>query len=860
MKLPSTYNPQEYEEEIYALWEKRGVFQPQAGTSDDYYSLVFPPPNANGDLHMGHALTVAIEDALARYHRLQGKATLFVPGADHAGFETQVVYEKKLGEEGKSRFDYSREELYRLIWDFVQLNKQSFEAQVRALGASVDWTRFTFTLDQKVVATAYDTFKKMWDDGLIYRGKRIVNFCTFHGTGFSDIEVVHEEEATKLWHIRYPLADGAGEIIVATTRPETMLGDTAVAVSPKDERYKSLIGKTVKLPLVGREIPIVADEAVDPEFGSGAVKVTPAHDPVDFEIARRHKLAAIDIITPEGKMSDEAPAEYRGLAAAQAREKLVEALESAGFIKDAVDYTHSVGKCYKCGTKIEPLRREQWFVKMRPLADKAAGAIKDGQITFYPPSKLGQTVRYLEEIKDWNISRQIAWGIPIPAFQNIQDPSDWIFDTRVRQETIEVGGKTYRRDPDVFDTWFSSGQWPYATLNFPGGEEFKRFYPLSLMETGGEILYQWVARMIMLGLYRTGEVPFKNVYIHGYVMAEDGQKMSKSLGNVIDPLDLVKEYGSDALRMGLLTGRRAGVNQGFHPAKVKAGRNFSNKLWNIARFIEDKVGENHRLKVSPEPKSRADHWILSRLNQTSEEVSKAFESYRLSEAYELLYKFVWNDFADWYIEASKDRPNPGMLAYLLEASLKLAHPFAPFVTETIWQTLAWEENTMLAAQRWPKVEAFNTLAAAEFKALINLTSEARQAAATIGVSRPALYWRAAPLIGEEAELIKRLGGLGGVTEAPGGRDSGLKLVQSGYDAWLDIDQQTARAYTAKLEDKQAGHARAVELLNKRLASPDYTSKAPKQLVEQSRRQLVQERQLQLAVTEELKKFRQSMGA
>lgn len=860
MKLPSVYDPHEYEEQIYALWEKKGMFQPQVAASDDYYSLVFPPPNANGNLHMGHALTVAIEDALARYHRLQGKATLFVPGADHAGFETQVVYEKKLSQEGKSRFDYSREELYKLIWDFVQLNKQSFEAQIRALGASVDWTRFTFTLDDKVVATAYDTFKMMWDDGLIYRGKRFVNFCTFHGTGFSDIEVVDEDEVTKLWHIRYPLADGAGEIVVATTRPETMLGDTAVAVNPKDERYKNLVGKKVKLPQVGREIPIVADEAVDPEFGSGAVKVTPAHDPVDFEIAERQKLEAIDIVTPEGKISGEAPAEYRGLDTLEAREKLIAALESEGFVKDAVDYTHTVGKCYKCGTKIEPLRREQWFVKMRPLADEAARAIKDGKITFYPPSKLEQTVRYLEKIKDWNISRQIAWGIPIPAFQNTQDSSDWIFDTRVQQETIEVGGKTYRRDPDVFDTWFSSGQWPYATLNFPDGEEFKRFYPLSLMETGGEILYQWVVRMIMLGLYRTGEVPFRNVYIHGYVMAEDGQKMSKSLGNVIDPLELVKEYGSDALRMGLLTGRRAGVNQGFHPAKVKAGRNFSNKLWNIARFIEDKVGENHQLKVSPEPKNRADHWILSRLNQTSEEIAKAFESYRLSEAYELLYKFIWNDFADWYIEASKNQPNLGMLAYLLESSLKMSHPFAPFLTETIWQTLAWEEGTMLAVQQWPKVGTFNSLAAAEFRSLTILITEARQAATALGVKRPNLLWRAAPIIGEEAENVARLGGLGEISETSEGAGAGLKLVQSGYDAWLDIDQQTAKAYLAKLEEKQAGHARAVTLLEKRLASPDYTSKAPKQLVEQTRQQLAKEKELQQMVADELKKFQQSMGA
>ena len=854
MKLPSVYEPRDYEANIYALWEKTGVFEPESHGKDGYYSLVFPPPNANGDLHMGHALTVAIEDSLARYHRLQGKAVLFIPGADHAGFETQVVYEKKLNEEGKSRFDFSREELYKLIWDFVQQNKHNYESQLRALGPSFDWTRFTFTLDQKVISTAYDTFKQMWHDGLIYRGKRIVNFCTFHGTSFSDIEVVHEEEKTKLWHIAYPLTDGSGEVVVATTRPETMLGDTAVAVNPKDSRYKGLVGKRAKLPLIGREIPIVADEAVDPKFGSGAVKVTPAHDPTDYEIAQRLRLEVIELITPEGKISDKAPKGYQGLTALEAREKVVKELEAGGFIKDKVDYVHSVGKCYKCGTKIEPLLREQWFVKMQPLAQQGIDSLKAGKVRFYPESKLHQTIRYLEEIKDWNISRQIAWGIPIPAFQNTQDPSDWIFDPRVEQETIEAGGKTYKRDPDVFDTWFSSGQWPFVTLNFPHGEEFKKYYPLSLMETGGEILYQWVARMLMLGLYRTGKVPFTTVYIHGYVMAEDGQKMSKSLGNVINPLKLVEKYGSDAVRMGLLTGRRAGVNQGFYPAKVEAGRNFANKLWNIARFIEANVGDDHSLKAEPKPQNRADQWILSRLNSTVGEMTKALESYRLSEAYEALYRFIWNDFADWYVEASKLSPNKGMLAYMLESSLKLAHPFAPFVTETIWQTLAWEEGSMLAVQPWPKPVEFNSLAAAEFNSLISLMSEARQISQTLQIKQPKLFYKDAPLIEEEKPLISRLGRLGGVLEASGGPQKGLKLTEAGYDAWLDIDAQKAASYLSSLKNKLAERQQGIKLLEGRLANKGYVAKAPKQLVEESRHNLADEKVRATALAQEIKKF------
>ncbi|PJE65476.1 valine--tRNA ligase, partial [Candidatus Saccharibacteria bacterium CG10_big_fil_rev_8_21_14_0_10_47_8] len=532
MKLPKAYNPAEYEADIYALWEREGAFLPLNKGSEKTFSLVLPPPNANGDLHIGHALTVAIEDSLTRYHRLRGRAALFLPGADHAGFETWVVFEKKLNAEGKSRFDYSREELYAQVWDFVQTNKHNFEAQLRELGASLDWSRFTFSLDNQVVSTAYQTFEKMWHDDLIYRGARIVNFCTYHGTGFSDIEVVHKEEQGKLWHIKYPLTDGSGHIIVATTRPETMLGDTAVAINPKDKRYVEYIGKTVRLPLVNREIPIIADEMVDVKFGSGAVKITPAHDPNDYEVAQRHELPQISVIGTDGKITQEAPKAYQGLTVQKARKKVLDDLKKESTLVDEVDYVHSVGHCYKCDSVIEPLLREQWFVSMRPLADKAIKAIKDGRISFYPASKKTQTLRYLTEVRDWNISRQIAWGIPIPAFQNVEDPGDWIFDERITEETIEVDGKTYRRDPDVFDTWFSSGLWPIVTLGGPDSDDFKRFYPLNLMETGGEILHQWVIRMVMLGLYITDEVPFTTVYIHGYVLAEDGAKMSKSLGNV----------------------------------------------------------------------------------------------------------------------------------------------------------------------------------------------------------------------------------------------------------------------------------------------------------------------------------------
>lgn len=855
MKLPSVYEPEKYESDIYSLWEKSDAFKAKDRGGDSYFSLVAPPPNANADLHMGYALTLAIEDALVRYHRMQGRATLFVPGADHAGFETWVVYEKLLNQAGKSRFDFSREQLYKQVWDFVQINKHNFENQMRALGASFDWEKFTFTLDNKVVETAYKTFKKMWDDGLIYRGNRIVNFCTFHGTSFSDIEVIHEEEKTKLWQIAYPLTDGSGEVVIATTRPETKLGQSALMVNPKDKRYKHLVGRTVNQPLVpGQPIPIIADEYVDMDFGTGVVTVTPGHDVNDFEVGAKHKLPVIDLITTEGKMSDNVPQPFRGLGLFQARDKVVKALEKSGYLKGVGDYTHSVGKCYRCGTVIEPLVREQWFVKMQPLAKPAIHALKTNKITFYPDSKKDQTVRYLTEVRDWNISRQIAWGIPIPAFVNTEDAGDWIYDTRVDQETITVGGKTYRRDPDVFDTWFSSGQWPYVTLNYPNGADFKNFYPLTLMETGGEILYQWVARMLMLGLYVTGEIPFKNVYIHGYVLAEDGAKMSKSLGNVINPQEAIKDYGSDGLRMGLLAGRRPGVNQGYHLAKIKGGRNFANKLWNIARFTEAQVGDTHALRASPKAESAADHWILDCLGDTSKGMAKAMEAYRISEAYELLYRFVWQDFADWYLEASKSQPNLPMLAYVLDSTLKLAHPFAPFVTETIWQTLAWEQGSILAVEPWPKVPKPDSKLVRQFEALITITTETRHICRALNVPKPALYFKDAPFLKEQAEIVKRLAGLSRVEEASAQKSGGLRLTQTKHQVWLDIDRAKAQAYLLKLKADRDTKRVILKRLQERLDNKKYMQQAPVTVVEETKAQLAEEKALLENLSQEIASF------
>ncbi len=852
MRLPKAYEPAKHESTIYQLWEERQAFAPVHRGNNEYFSIVVPPPNANANLHIGFGLVMALEDIAIRYNRLLGKATLFVPGADHAGFETQVVYEKHLAKAGKSRFDFSREELYRQIWDFVAQNRTNFETQFRRLGGSVDWDRYTFTLDEKIVKRAYATFKKMWDQGLIYRGERLVNFCTFHGTGFADIEVEYKEIDGNLWYIRYPLTEGDGEVTVATTRPETMLGDVAVAVNPRDKRYKQFIGKTVHLPLTNREIPVIADNMVDTSFGTGAVKITPAHDPNDYEVAQRHDLPLINVIDHEGKMTNHAGETYRGFTVSQARQRVIKDLTKGKFLAKSEQHRHSVGHCYKCGTVIEPLLKEQWFVDMKPLAQAAIKELKAEKITFYPDSKKDQLIRYLEGLKDWNISRQIAWGIPIPAFQNVDNPDDWIFDDRVNKEEVEVNGHTYRRDPDVFDTWFSSSSWPYATLDYPEGKDYKQFYPLSLMETGGEILYPWVSRMIMMGLYVTGKVPFQAVYIHGYVMAEDGSKMSKSLGNVIDPMEVIDQYGSDALRMGVVAGRAAGVNRGYDPRKVQDARNFCNKLWNIARFIESK-SSGAVPPDKPEPLTIADHWILSKLQHITGVVTADLDKFRFSEAYEKLYHFVWDDLADWYIEVSKSEANLSVLRYVLEATLTLLHPFAPFVTETIWQLLSWSDQPLIISA-WPRPISGNHRLAHEFEVVQNLVKECRRTIKAMGLTQPVLLHNS-PLLDTHHEIVKRLAKLGEVRKTSEGR--GLQLPTTGFQSWLDVDNKTVHAYIQKLQKDREGQAKLIGQLEARLANKRYLQNAPAALVQETKDQLAAAKSAHTQIDNELARIRES---
>ena len=846
MNLAKAYEPNQYEPNIYALWEKSGAFHPKG--QGEPFSTVMPPPNANGNLHIGHALDMNLKDILVRYKRMAGCDAIFIPGADHAGFETWVVYEKELQKKGQSRFDFSREQLYSQVWNFVEEQRGNMELQLRALGTSASWEHLVFTLDEKVVNTVHTTFKKLWDDGLIYRGERIVNYSTEYQTSYADIEVDHKQEKGTLWHIAYPLIDKIGEITIATTRPETLFGDTAVAVNPTDPRYKDLIGLHVQLPLSGREIPIIGDEYVDPEFGTGAVKITPAHDPNDFEVGKRHDLERIQVIDFDGTMIN-TPAQYLGLDVDKARKKVLAALQAEELIRKEQPHEHTVGYDYKSGLPIQPLIKEQWFLKIEPLAKKALEALENNEISFYPASRKQILKQYLEKVHDWNLSRQIPWGIPIPAFQNLADPDDWIFDTRVDERTIEVNGKQYRREEDTFDTWFSSGQWPFITTDVLDGGDLARFYPTSFMETGTDLLDRWIARMIMLGLYTTGKVPFKDVYLHGMVLDERSQKMSKSKGNVINPMDSIAEYGSDALRLGLIASRSPGQNQAFSTDRIVAGRNFCNKLWNIARFAEHKLGDNYK-PSTPTPKSLADHWIISELTKAKETIEHGLNTYRFAEASESMYHAIWDGVADWYVEASKDQDNPDLLAWVLSTSLKLAHPFAPFVTETIWQTLPWNDS-LLISESWPEMIPYDDIAAAEFSRVQALVTETRFVTTALpGNEKYTLLYQTDSLIEDNKELIKRLAKLKDVSTTDQAR--GLRLATSGRDAWLDVSAETLYEHQSNLEQRLAETHNDIAALEGRLKNENYISKAPAALVEETRKQLQEKQALVERLVNELK--------
>ena len=932
MKFASSYEPGEYESDIYGAWEASDIFAPAIPTvpvdndgdgiddrcekfkkdtfetvrdngsemseephndgrdeasrestflNSNTYSIVMPPPNANGNLHIGHGLTIALEDSLTRYYRLKGKSTWYIPGADHAGFETWVVYERNLEKQGHTRFEYDRNELYARVWDFVAEQRGNMELQLRALGASCSWDDLTFTLDENVIDRVYTTFEKMWNDGMIYRGEKLVNFCPKHQTAFADIEVEHKDEKGTLWDIAYTY-DG-GEIIVSTTRPETLFGDAAVAVNPEDKRYKDLIGKTVHLPLTDKEIPIIADEHADPEYGTGAVKITPAHDFDDFEVGERHNLERIRVITENGTMIN-VPEKYYGLTTAECRKQVLKDLKAADLFRGEKQLVHSVAHCYKCGTVLEPMLKEQWFVDVEKLASVAIKHLEKNEIKFHPANKQKVLINYLKNLKDWNISRQIPWGIAIPMFRRVTDAAtdepDWIFDRRTHLKEIEVAGVKYVRDEDTFDTWFSSSHWPIVCTNWTE-DNFNPYYPLNVMETGADLLFAWVARMIMMGLYVTGEVPFKEVYMHGMVLDSHGQKMSKSKGNVINPMDLVVKYGSDAFRLGIIRGRSAGMNQAFSEQSVISGRNLCNKLWNISRFVQSIVDEssmefeNTFIEGGSEPgKARSsaettvatgvsdapregsisnsystdnmgEDWICREINDCLKQVESSMKNYRFAEAVEVLYQTIWDKYADWFLESQKIFKNTGLLKQTLETILIALHPFAPFVTEAIWQNLSWTEG-FIATAKWPNKLKFDPISAAEFESLISVVSEVRgtlQALpGTNNAKKYSLLYGNDSLVEDNLLLIRTLTKVPAINSLDG-HPRGLRLALANHELYLDVPEKVVTDYKDALTEKILSVGRELDALNARMANPNYVERAPEYLVKETKDQIKEKESL-----------------
>ncbi len=722
--MDNKFTPSLIEKRLYEFWESKGFFRaenPPAGGKKPF-CIILPPPNANADLHLGHTMYV-YEDIMIRYHKLLGDEILWLPGADHAGFETQYVFEKQLGKEGKSRFDYSRDALYEMIWDFVHKNRGNMEKQLRILGFSLDWSKNIFTLDPKIVAIVYETFKKLFDDGLVYRGQRLVNYCTKCGTGFSDLEVNYIERKDPLYYMKY------GQFTIATVRPETKFRDTALAVNPKDKRYKKWLGKSLDIQgLLGPiHMTVIADPEVDPKFGTGIMKVTPAHDPHDFELGKKYNLPVLPIIDFKGRMDFswflkkknreekylERAKKYHGKKVLEARALMVEDLKEDGLlIKVDEHYIHRIGTCYKSGTVLEPLPMTQWFIKIKPLAEKAVKAIKKKQVAFVPKRFEKVAIQWFTNFHDWNISRQIVWGIRIPAYKctnpksQIPNPKGekWFVSVKKPEKCQICGECEFEQDTDTFDTWFSSAQWPFATLKVRLGDNgFKYFYPTSVMETGYDILPWWVCRMLMIGLYVTNEVPFKTVFLHGLVRDKQGQKMSKSKGNVINPIEMVNKYGADALRSALIFGIKEGNDSVVSEEKFIGMRNFANKIWNIGRFIFiNRQVKSEKLKVKSYNSKLK---IVKKLKKEFETVKKKYfkymNSYKFSMAFETLYQFIWHRYADYYIEELKESVQNGSIEVLevLEevyfGTLKMLHPFVPFVTDAIWQVFHGEESSIL---------------------------------------------------------------------------------------------------------------------------------------------------------------------
>ena len=710
-ELPKIYEPQQVEAKIYEMWEKSGAFHAVKDESKKPFTIVMPPPNVTGQLHMGHAMDATLQDTLIRFKRMQGFNALWLPGVDHAGIATQIKVEEELRKEGLTRYDLGREKFLERVWDWKHKYGNRIVEQQKKLGASCDWDRAAFTMDEGCSKAVREVFVSLYEKGLIYKGSRIINWCPNCVTALSDAEVEYVDKPGKLWHLRYPLADGTGEVVVATTRPETMLGDTGVCVNPNDERYQHLIGKTVILPLVNKEIPIVADDYAEMEFGTGCVKMTPAHDPNDFEVGLRHNLEVIRVLDDNGKVNA-LGGKYEGLDRYEARKQIVADLEEGGYLVKIEDHAHNVGTCYRCHNDVEPIISAQWFVKMKPLAEEAIRSVNDGETVFVPDRFTKNYMNWMTNIRDWCISRQLWWGHQIPVWY-CADCGHMTCSREDAQTCEKCGSANIERDPDVLDTWFSSALWPFETLGWPEKTpDLDYFYPTDVLVTGYDIITFWVSRMIVSGLEHTEKAPFHTVLIHGLVRDNQGRKMSKSLGNGIDPLEMIEKYGCDALRMNMVTGNSPGNDMRFYVERCEAMRNFANKLWNASRYVMMNLAEDAVNELPAADKLEiADKWVLSKLNTLISEVTDNLEHYELGVAVQKIYDFVWDTYCDWYIELTKarlysedaDRKQTAIqvLVYVLDQTLRLLHPFMPFITEEIWQSLPHEGDALITA-KWPE--------------------------------------------------------------------------------------------------------------------------------------------------------------
>jgi valyl-tRNA synthetase len=870
MKLPAVYEPSKYEDDIYKLWEQGRVFKANPHASKDHFSISMPPPNETGTLHVGHALGIALQDILIRHARQMGKDALWLPGTDHAALATNAVIEKQLAEQGTNKHKLGRDKFLQITKEFASDSRQTMIGQIRAMGASCDWSRVRYTLDDTLNRCVNEVFVKMHNDGLIYRGHRIVNWDPNLETTVSDDEVVHKEEKAPFYTLKY------GPFEIGTARPETKFGDKYVVMHPDDKRYaKYSHGDSFEAEWINGPVKatVIKDTAIDPSFGTGVMTITPWHDHTDFEIAERHGLEKEQIIGFDGKLLEVA-GEFSGLQISDARPKIVKKLEEKGLlVKTDENYSHNIALNDRGKGIIEPQIMLQWFVdvnrpavewkgQLRSLREVMHAVVEDGDIKIVPKRFEKVYFHWIDNLRDWCISRQIWWGHQIPV---------WYKGDEIYAGTQPPKGQGWRQDPDTLDTWFSSALWTWSTLINPelatdyslsledllnSSPDYKAYHPTSVMETGWDILFFWVARMILATTYATGQIPFKTVYLHGLVRTEQGKKMSKSdPESIIDPLEVIPEYGTDALRLALVSGVSAGNDQRLGRSKIVDNRNFCNKLWNIARYVENAAGKGN---AQVEPRTPADHWILNKLSILTGAISKDIESYSFNDAYQRLYHFVWDDLADWYIEASKNDPNPEVLRFVLKSTLVVLHPFAPFITEAIWQNLEPKSSGLLAIQQLPEMPKANSKTAEDFEEIQKIISEIRHLITVLEVKKPKLYYQAAPVIEEQSGLIERLARVSSVEEAADSPVTGLRLVSTKYGCWLDIDRQKASAYLDRLNGQYKQQQDNVKRLKNRLVNKNYTEKAPKEVVEQTKIQLKQEQELIEKIDQELASLKQSL--